>query len=203
MGYFGISFGGLHAMWDSYYHPWGYVACISPSFWVNDQQVQKDLITEDVQGENYWLDMGTGEWQYIIPSVIHLKDEGLHYAQELFYLEIPNATHEVMYWASRVHNPLLAFFGTGENKIESMNIEVEFILSSNQDKYYKRINPIVTTDSGMKYSVSTESRYVVNNPEVGKVFEDGRFEFYQNKALEVTVEYGGMKKVVTIEDKEL
>ena len=202
--YFGFSFGGLHTFWDSIHSPnkWGMVSSLSPSFWIDNYRVFKELENSEISDTKYWMDIGTGEWDYILPAVDILTKKGVKYGEKLFYLEVPNAKHQSQYWSERIFMPLIIFAGNQEYQAVNWDVKVEFISSSSGDKYYKRINPIVTAKNGIKYSVGMLTKYEVLNPDAGKVFKDGSFQFLNNKKLNVKLTYKQFKETVSIKNNE-
>ena len=198
---FGVSFAGLHTMWDATQHEesWGMIASISPSFWVNNYQIFTAIGNSEIQpATKIWFDIGTAEWEYYVPIVQNLVDKGYAYGVDAFYYEIPDADHSVASWVSRIHMPILIFAGIEESQISSWQLVVEFIPSQQTNAVFKRINPIITMSNGVKYSACSQAQYKLLNPEAGEVTSDGRFEFSGTAPLNVEVTYKDFKEIVQI-----
>ena len=197
---FGASFGGLHAIWDAAKQPdrWGMVAGISPSGWVADYELFKTVEKAKWKNTKLWLDIGTGEWEYYVPIVESLLEQGLDYGSELFYYEIPDARHIPKDWRARIAYPLIVFAGRQPYKPVSMKVEVEFIPSLSSNRMYRRINPVITCSNGIRFSAVTQASYILLNPEAGTIEKDGRFEFSGKKNLKVQVKYEAFEESLTI-----
>ena len=123
--------------------------------------------------------MGTAEWNYYVPLQSKLLSEGYAYGEDVFYYEVPGGTHEVSAWKARVQYPLIAFFGKDEDFTpQKMEIHTEVIPSQSRvGLFFLRINPIVTTQNGIKYSLAEAAVYSLENADAGTILKDGRFSF--------------------------
>lgn len=202
---FGLSFGGLQATWMVLNHPklFSFSCGLSPSFWVADYQIAKEA-TKRESGQRFWFDIGTAEWNYYVPMIGVLQQTGGKYGEDIFYSEVPNGEHNAFWWRKRVIYPVMLFAGSIHPKVKSMKVEIEVIRSqSRSGVYYQRLNPIITCEGGVGYSLATEATYTLLNPEAGLVKEDGRFEFSGTDNLKIRVDYQGLNKQVTVKYSEV
>ncbi|MNE70553.1 hypothetical protein D3C80_1663500 [compost metagenome] len=109
-----------------------------------------------------------------------------------------NGQHNELSWAKRVHNPLLMFGGDAPGQVISMEVN-HYITNLLLDGTHIRINPVVTLDNGMSFTVSRLAAYKVLNPESGKVDSKGNVTFLRQESLEVEVSYKGLTMLHTIE----
>lgn len=197
---FGFSFGGLNATWVAIHYPDSFSFCagFSPSYWVDNHQAIKDL-RQLKKTTTFWLDIGTNEWNYYVPFIELAKQQGEVYGTSIFYYEVPNGEHTIKDWKKRITYPIILFASTHEGVIKDWDIEIEVIKSqSRAGVFYQRINPIVTLNNGVKYSLADQATYTLKNKNNGELKADGRFKFNSENDLEVTVSYKGLKKEVKI-----
>ncbi len=195
-GIAGYSFGGLHAIWAALNHPsvFKFAAGLSPSYWVNDFK----LFTEAYKAQKdqvYYFDMGTGEWNYYVPFILQSKQTLL---ENIFYYEVKDAHHQPSDWIQRIPNILLLFAGDTSRTVSTWDIQKEIIKSAQTDRFYLRINPVITYASGLTCSLSYAAKFMVENPEDGVVNPDGSFRFINPKDLRVTVSYKGEEKKIVL-----
>ncbi|MCO4783491.1 MAG: esterase [Candidatus Cloacimonetes bacterium] len=128
-GLMGSSLGGLVSLYAGFEYSqyFGKVGVISPSLWWDDKYMFREYIPKQKKNSTkIWMDMGTKEGMDS-KGVSHalldtqnmnklLKEKG--YDQDLFYFEHQDAAHDEYAWASRMHMPLLYFYGTTDLKIE-------------------------------------------------------------------------------------
>ncbi len=198
---FGFSHGGLNATWLLFNYPkyFSMAAALSPSYWVANHQIFEEA-KKFQPSSKIWFDIGTAEWNYYVPMIEPLLQVGAIYGKNVFYYEVPNGTHQASSWANRIHYPLLLFAGEEILQPRTMETLVEVIPSqSRKNVYFQRLNPIVTLSNGVKYSLANQAKYKLLNPEDGKIFKDGRFEFYTGKNLEVKVNYLNLENSLTID----
>ena len=202
---FGFSHGGLNATWLTLNYPqyFSMSAAISPSYWVADYGIFKEA--QKYQKETtIWFDIGTQEWNYYVPFIEKIKNEGGHYGQNIFYYEVPNAKHDLEFWFDRISNPLIVFNGVTKGELKDWHIETEVIKSqSREGVYYLRLNPIVKLSNGLTYSLATEAVYNLINKQDGHIYRDGRFEFTNTNDLEIEVSYQNLKKTVVLKYKKI
>ncbi|MNC36873.1 hypothetical protein D3C75_854160 [compost metagenome] len=144
-----------------------------------------------------WLDMGGTEGVQIDPLVDGLTAQGFKYGEDLFYLMDKEGEHDEISWAKRVHNPLLMFGGDVPKQAVSMEVNDYMTTSLVGDSQIK-INPVVTMDNGMSYSVSQLATYKVLNPESGQVDSKGNVTFLKTKQVDVEVSYMGITQLHTV-----
>ena len=196
----GMSFAGLHAMYSGINNQGSFslVAGISASLWVDNYHFMKDLKKINV-GPKIWFDIGTAEWNQYTRAIELFLDAGYEYGKNLFYFEEDGATHESKYWIPRLEYPLILFAGSSTNiKISSYEVKVEVIPSATSKKHYLRINPVVTREDGVMYSLATQAGYEIMNPDSGTVNPDGSFEFTNNSDLKVKVSFQDWEEEITI-----
>lgn len=128
-GLMGSSLGGLISLYAGFEYAeyFGKVGVISPSLWWDEKYMfQKYIPQQEKNDTQIWIDMGTKEGMDS-KGVSHalldtqdmyklLKEKG--YQSKLFYFEHENAAHDEYAWASRMHMPLLFFYGITDTKIE-------------------------------------------------------------------------------------
>jgi predicted alpha/beta superfamily hydrolase len=131
-GIMGSSLGGLISLYAGFEHPevFGNIGVVSPSLWWADNYMEKEYLPSKTKpGIKIWLDMGSHE------GVINQKGDsvcikntravnklllkmGFKKEHDLFYFEHKGATHDESSWASRIHMPLLFFYGQGNCHIK-------------------------------------------------------------------------------------
>lgn len=202
---FGFSFGGLNATWLAIHYPnsFSFSAGFSPSFWVNNYQIIKEV--DQIKDKTaFWFDIGTNEWNYYVPFIDLAIQQGGIYGQSVFYYEVPKGEHTIKDWKKRLPFPILVFAGKRKAVIKDWNIEVEVIKSkSRPGVFYQRINPIVTLSNGVKYSLANQAIYILKNKKDGSLAEDGRFKFNNQNDLKVLISYKNLKKEVIIKYQEI
>jgi len=200
----GVSFGGLHAIYTGLTHKdsFSFVAGISPSFWVDNFHIFKTMKKAE-KGPDIWFDIGTGEWNYNVPAIPVLEEIGYEYGKNLFYYEQPDATHESKYWKERIKYPLILFAGENNEAISNIEVKLEVIKGVNSKKYYLRLNPILTRENGVKFSLCTSAEYSLLNEGVAKINDDGSFEFLKEEDFEVKISYRDWQKIEKISYSEI
>lgn len=202
----GFSLGGLFAGWCGVKYPetFGTAVCFSPSFWVADDKFFADAQSSTTKPQRFRFDVGatTGEWNYYVPLIGVLKGRGMVYGENLMYYEDPQGRHDAASWRERLPDALLMFAGTknvSQDSIASWKVETEVIASaSTPGRFFLRMNPIVTLQSGLRYSLATEAAYKLVNEQDGALASDGRFEFRGTRDLEVDITYKHLQKRITI-----
>lgn len=204
----GFSLGGLFAGWCALHFPdtFGMASCFSPSFWVSDEAFFQDAATSPKPPQRLRFDIGatTGEWNYYVPLIGILKQRGLKYGENLMYYESPNGRHDAASWRERLPDALLMFAGKYsqtplQDSILTWKVETEVIASaSTAGRFFLRLNPIVTLQSGLRYSLATEAAYILLNPNDGALASDGRFQFSGTNDLRVEIRYKHLSTQVII-----
>ncbi len=202
----GFSLGGLFAGWCGVKYPetFGTAVCFSPSFWVAEDKFFDDVQSGTTKPGRFRFDVGatTGEWNYYVPLIEILKKKGLLYGENLMYYEDPQGRHDGASWQERLPDALLMFVGakgSAQDSIASWKIETEVIASaSTAGRFFLRMNPIVTLQSGIRYSLATEAAYKLVNGNDGALASDGRFEFRSTNDLTVDISYKHLQKRVVI-----
>jgi enterochelin esterase-like enzyme len=196
-GIAGYSFGGLQATWAALQHPavFKFSAGLSPSYWVHDFKIFTEA-AKALKEQRYYFDMGTGEWNYYVPFILHSK---LDLLNNVFYYEVKDAHHRVADWSKRMPNVLLLFAGTTDTTKYTWEIQQEIIKSAATQKFYLRINPVISYSNGLTCSLSYAATFTVLNPEDGVVNRDGSFRFINPKDLRVRVSFKGEDKMMKLD----
>lgn len=209
----GFSLGGLFAAWCglNFRDTFGAAVAFSPSFWVADEKFFEEAKTSPHAPRSLRFDVGatTGEWNYYVPLIQILKDKGLKYGENLSYYEDPKGRHDAASWQERLPDALLwsnrTFRQTPlQDSIITWRVEIEVIQSaSTPGRFFQRLNPIVTTQSGLRYSLATEASYTLLNPNDGALASDGRFQFTGTNDLRVEIRYKHLSTQVIISYAEI
>ncbi len=128
----GSSLGGLISFYAAWNNPniFGMAGCMSSSFWWNDQHLLKSVInySGEKKAIKFYLDSGNAEGsdndrngassmtEDSYSMAMHLKTLNWIYGKDLILHIDYLAAHNEAAWASRVHNPLLFFFGKETNR---------------------------------------------------------------------------------------
>lgn len=201
-GIAGYSFGGLHATWAALNYPdvFLFSASLSPSYWVKGFEIFKEGSKAKIN-QVYYFDVGTGEWNYYVPMILHSK---LPILKNIFYYEDFDGYHNLNSWRGvRVKNILLLFVGQTDTTKYTWEIKQEIIKSDFTGKFYPRINPVITYSNGLVCSISYAATFTLLNPMDGVVNKDGSFRFINPKDLKLKVEYNGEQREITISYDEV
>lgn len=196
----GSSFGGIQALWMGYQHPevFSAIGALSPSTWVANQRIIEEMKNKTGHPElRIWLDMGVSEGMEMDALVEALTAQGLENGENIFYLMDKDGQHDELSWSKRVHNPLLMFGGDAPGQAISMEVNdyrTSFLLDNQI-----RINPVVTMDNGMSFTVSSAATYKVLDPEKGRVDSKGNVTFLQKEPIDVEISYKGLTELYTID----
>jgi len=130
-GIMGSSLGGLISLYAAIRKPevFGLIGSISPSLWWADRYMANEFVPSQKKPEvKIWMDMGTREGMSRDGVSQALKDTremskilekmGFNQGEDLFYFEHKGAAHDEASWSSRIHMPLLYFFGKPNVAIE-------------------------------------------------------------------------------------
>ncbi len=202
----GSSFGGLLALWMGYnYNEYFSMAgAMSPSFWVADMQIFKDVEAQPKKDLKIWFDLGTLEWNYYIPLSDILSQKGYTYGADFLYYEVDGGQHTPNDWIARIAHPLIFFHGKTATTISDLTVKLEVIKSfTRPGVWFLRLNPVVEMDNGLKYSLAQFAQYELLNPADGVVNYDGSFRFNADKDLQVNVKYQHLSKPVKISYQEV
>jgi enterochelin esterase-like enzyme len=201
-GIAGYSFGGLHATWATLNHPdiFTFSGSLSPSYWVRDFEIYKEASKATAE-QKYYFDIGTGEWNYYVPMLLHSK---LSQLKNIFYYEDNGGNHDLNSWkGQRIKNILLLFAGNTDTTYYKWETKLEIIKSKYTGKFYPRINPVITYSNGLTCSLSYAAIFTLLNAEDGVVNKDGSFRFINPKDLKVKIIYRSEEKLLTINYKEV
>jgi hypothetical protein len=156
--------------------------------------------TDEIQRPmQIWFDVGTREWNYYVPFQERLLDDGWSYGQSLWYYEVKDGAHTASDWTKRIRFALRALFGSADDAIQKINVELEVFPSQTQKGvFFQRVNPVVTCANGLKYSLASAATYQVLDASAGTVQRDGRFAFLSTKDIPVRVTYASWKVDYTI-----
>ncbi|AIQ63867.1 hypothetical protein PSTEL_13005 [Paenibacillus stellifer] len=198
----GSSFGGVQAFWMGYHHPetFSMIGAMSASTWVANGQAYEEWAQETGKPDlKIWLDMGANEETAIDPLVDLLLSKGFTYGQDLFFQMDPIGVHDENSWSRRVHSPLIMFAGKAPGQAVKLEVS-DYLAYSWTGEAYPRLNPVVTMDNGMEYSVSSEASYKVLNPEAGQVEPSGKVTLLKKENLRVEVTYQGLTQSYEIDN---
>ena len=201
-GIAGYSFGGLHATWAALNYPehFSFSGSLSPSYWVKNFEIFKEG-SKAKDNQIYYFDVGTGEWNYYVPMLLHSK---LPMLKNIFYYEDFGGRHTVNSWRGvRTRNILLLFAGTTNTSKYTWQIQREIIRSEHTGKFYPRLNPVIKYSNGLVCSISYEAAFILLNSKDGVVNKDGSFRFINPKDLKVKIIYKGEEKITTISYEEV
>lgn len=195
---FGFSFGGLNALWAGLNsNVFTMVAGLSPSLWVADYAlIREGFIEKNRRLEKVWFDIGTAEWNYYVPFINTLSKTCLK-LEDVYYYEIPDGRHSITDWRKRIGLPLHLFSSTFKPKVNNLSLVKECIQSqSDRSKIYQRLNAIVETESGLKYSLAEKADYEILKG-LGKIESDGRF-FVETGSIKVCASYKNLYQQITL-----
>ncbi|PCJ20420.1 MAG: esterase [Candidatus Cloacimonadota bacterium] len=129
-GLMGSSLGGLISLYAGFEYDsfFGNVGVISPSLWWDDKYMFEKYIPNKTKNKTkIWMDMGTKEgmdskgFSHALLDTQNMNKllikKGFN-KKNLFYFEHENAAHDEFAWATRMHMPLLFFYGITDLKIE-------------------------------------------------------------------------------------
>ncbi|MFN1835391.1 alpha/beta hydrolase [Balneola sp. MJW-20] len=187
-GIAGVSLGGLVSTWMGLKYPetFKYSASLSGSFWVADYEIFNEVTESYDDGQEFWFDIGTGEWNYYVPLYKALDEAGVEPGERSFYYEDKDAVHSDLYWINRIKYPLQLFYGTSEALPSSMEVLLECIPSFTQSGLkFRRMNPVITTTNAVKYSLAHAASYTLK---VGSAELGTEGSFLNDPATEVRVQ---------------
>ncbi|WP_221412706.1 alpha/beta hydrolase [Fulvivirga lutimaris] len=196
-GIAGASFGGLFSTWAGLSsNTFSFVASFSPSYWVRDYEIIRKPPQKRDKPLTHWFDLGTAEWNYYVPFIDVLDSMDAIKSGASYYYEVPDGTHTYDSWADRLGYALQIFTETYDRTIKEITLINECIPShSMPGRIFQRVNPIVTTNSGTKYSLSTKAKYEISKGK-GTIESDGRY-LLESETAEVTVAYGNyVRKII-------
>lgn len=116
----GSSLGGLSALYIGWSRPdvFGIVAALSPSLWWADGALITSIAEDEGtrHPDHIWLDAGSQE--SALPDGLDdlrrlrgvLLSKGFMLGKDLFYSEVPGATHDEASWAARIEDVLCTLF---------------------------------------------------------------------------------------------
>ena len=152
----------------------GKLGVMSPSFWWGKTSPLEKINSYKYQNRNskIWLDTGEAEGKFmsftenVISKLKHLKND---LNLDLIYYQVPEAVHSETAWASRVHCPLLYFYGEiGDLKEIKLGVSDKITLKGAK----KRINPLLTFDSSFKMT-ALKGEFRSLKPEILKINKNG------------------------------
>jgi predicted alpha/beta superfamily hydrolase len=200
VGIMGYSLGGLVSTWMGLTYPdqIKYSASLSGSFWVADYAIFDEVDEAYDNGQKFWFDIGTKEWNYYVPLYAALEEAGVEPGIRSFYYEVPDGRHVQSDWLERIPYPLMLFFGTEEPEPERMEVILECIPSqSTSGLFFRRMNPIITLSNGVKYSLAHTATYTLQSGDV-QLGVEGSFINNPDIISKVLVEYETFSETVSI-----
>ncbi|MEQ8243704.1 alpha/beta hydrolase-fold protein [Fulvivirga sp.] len=197
-GIAGASFGGLFSTWAGLSsNTFSFVASFSPSYWVRDYEIIRKPPQKRDTPLTHWFDLGTAEWNYYIPFIAKLDSMEAIKSGASYYYEVPDGTHTYNSWADRLGYALQIFTGTFDSTIKDIDLVNECIPSQSMPgRIFQRVNAIVTTNSGTRYSLSTKADYRLSKGK-GTIEKDGRY-FLESKTAEITVSYDNYVRKISL-----
>ncbi len=202
-GVMGFSLGGLISTWLGVHFSdeFKYSASLSGSYWVSDHQLFNEAKAGPIEnsGQIYWFDIGTDEWNYYVPLYKILDDQGFEAGEQSYYYEVPGGQHSSPYWLNRLQIPLTLFYGTEKNsEPQSMDVHLQCIPSQSvPGRKFRRLNPVVSLQHGIKYSLAHKATYTVTVGDI-QLGSEGSFSNNPEIDSEVLVEYGALSSRVAI-----
>jgi predicted alpha/beta superfamily hydrolase len=199
-GIMGASLGGLVSTWMGLNFPdrITYSASLSGSFWVNDYQLFEEVQGSYNNGQMFWFDIGTAEWNYYVPLYHKLDSAGVTPGDRSFYLEVPDGRHSEYDWLKRIHYPLIQFYGNQNAEPASMEVFLECIPSqSTPGLFFRRMNPMVTLDNGVKYSLAHTAIYTLLEGEA-ELGSEGSFRNDSDAVAIIRIDYLDFSETVEI-----
>jgi len=200
----GSSFGGILSFWMGYNYSdtFSMVGALSPSFWVGNGYALIDVKDQPKRDIKIWLDRGTFEWiPHVRDMAAILMEKGYEYGKDLFYHELYRGVHTNDVFGKNVENALIVFKGKkGNPSMVDLDVKIESV--PNFDRTGLILNPVVTTDNGVKYSLLKQASYKVVSPKELTIMDDGYFDFL-SKDAKVEVTYGKLKKIVDLNYKDI
>ncbi len=184
----GSSFGGILSLWMGYTYPhvFSMVGAISPSLWIADGAMLRELEERPKRNIKIWIDQGTGEWSDFTRNAVNiLVRKGYKYGSELLYYEVKDAVHNERHWAERIDCPFVFFKGSREGRIEKIRLDIQKVphFFAGPKKYV--INPVGYFDNGIWYSLYTSAKYSIEGKSGAFIDRTGVLQF--NNAREATV----------------
>lgn len=200
VGIMGVSFGGLISTWMGLNYPdqITYSASLSGSFWADDYRIFEE-VEGSYQPENkFWFDIGTAEWNYYVPLYFNLDEAGVAPGKQAYYFEVPGGRHSESDWLNRIHYPLILFYGNPVSEPIEMNVVLECIPSqSTPGLFFRRMNPMVTLDNGVKYSLAHTAIYTLLEGEA-ELGSEGSFRNDSDAVAIIRIDYLDFSETVEI-----
>jgi predicted alpha/beta superfamily hydrolase len=201
---FGSSFGGINALWLGMDNSdlFGFIGALSPSVWVGDGALLREFQSfESLPTVKTWIDQGTGEWDgRNLELTKLLEQKGLTYGESLWYYEDKDASHHESAWSERVVFPLLLFKGLGMDSTLSLASEIVYTYHeyNPQQSIIPRMNAILRTDRGIKYSLIHKASY--SGVEID---EFGTLLSWPESELSLLVEYMDQSSMITVQGQQI
>ncbi|BDU51708.1 alpha/beta hydrolase [Haliovirga abyssi] len=156
-----------------------------------------------------WLSVGTDEME----SDSYLKfdrraldmflKKGYKLGKDIVYYELKDGRHNEKAWGDIIEYPFIFFKGKKAKKIKKMGIQLELI---NSKSHWLLLNPQITLDNGLKYSLYNSAKYkIIENGKGGEVNSKGNFIFgnrdktnveitYKDKISKIEIDYNEFKE---------
>lgn len=167
----------------------GKIGVMSPAFFWDDLEY---LIPEEKKALKIWMDVGTGEQDYIDRTenvVRELYKAGYVFEEDFLYYKVPMGIHTEEAWGARVFMPLTYFFGEIGTPV---SMELGGIEKLPPKCSIGSINCLITYSSGVTVS-NPDVHYLVENNGILCISPDGRIETKINGETEICCTY---KKLV-------
>jgi predicted alpha/beta superfamily hydrolase len=162
----GSSLGGLQAIWMgiNYADIFGFVGAFSPSIWVGDGALIRELHSYDsLPVTNAWIDIGAKEYDPRFTELIsNLDQKGWSYGQNLWYYLDPTGEHNERSWNSRFGNLLQLFKGLTTPAMSGLEVSVSNV-ENQYGREQKLMNPMINAaiihNTGLRYSAMRLAAY--------------------------------------------
>ncbi len=200
---FGNSLGGLLSLYMILYQSdvFSKGVSISPATVKGIIPLVSESQKQDVK---LWIDTGEDEWGGYISYVDQeraivdtLCAKGYEYGKELVYYEVPGVPdHRESYLAQRIALPFVYMYGDCNPELDDFQVFLEQV-EHPVEITTPILNPVVSFNNGLKYSLYTLPEYSVNDSEVS-ISDTGIFSSNELINIKAIVLYSGIKKEIEI-----
>ena len=118
----------------------------------------------------------------------------LRYGKEVFYFEVVGGRHDTPNWLLRIEIPFRLFMEGSNLDLKSFEV-LSYCIEEDGNKQ-GRINPVITLENGVKYSVMPLAEYEITSGS-GDILSDGRYAL-NSSTMTVEVSYEGFTSTVEL-----
>jgi predicted alpha/beta superfamily hydrolase len=201
----GSSFGGILSLWMGYTYPhvFSVVGAISPSLWIADGAMLRELEDQPKKDIKIWIDQGTGEWSDFTRNAVSiLINKGYKYGTELAYYEVKDAVHHERAWSERIDCPFILFKGKPSSQLLKMRLDVQQFRQFSVGPNQFVINPIGFFDNGMWYSLYASASFSIEGKSPAVIDETGVLQFNNAPEAKVIVRHSGKEESVLVRNPD-